>query len=294
MYAGIWFTTHAVLALGMYLLVAEEWRLLVIYGICLIMANGIRYPKDQDVIDFFVPAFEQGFGGVQLVRNDVGRRTHETPTMYCIHPHAIVANGLGLAMHDCVMRGEKVTLATASILCWFNPLFRWFVNSMGCDLASVSRDSLARLMRNGANIAIIPGGFEEVMFMQPGADVVYLRNRMGFMRLAIQYGYSLVPVYTFGESELYHNGLSLPHWLKTVSAKTRLPLVIPRGCSWWNMMPCVPRMGLRIVFGEPLTTVPECNPTRATVHKVHQQYIEALTVLYRKYNPYPESGLRIR
>ena len=37
-----------------------------------------------------------------------------------------------------------------------------------------------------------------------GTHRVYIRRRKGFVKYALQHGYALTPIYTFGESETYH------------------------------------------------------------------------------------------
>ena len=39
--------------------------------------------------------------------------------------------------------------------------------------------------------------------MEPGRERVYVRRRKGFVKLALRYGYTIYPIYTFGESHTY-------------------------------------------------------------------------------------------
>jgi len=55
-------------------------------------------------------------------------------------------------------------------------------------------------MNNGRNIAIIPGGFEEATLTSTTSTSVYIKNRKGFIKYAIKHGYSVFPLYTFGEN----------------------------------------------------------------------------------------------
>ncbi len=45
-----------------------------------------------------------------------------------------------------------------------------------------------------------PGGATEALYASPGRNTVVLKKRLGFVKLAIQKGAYLVPVYAFGEN----------------------------------------------------------------------------------------------
>lgn len=288
-YAFIWAFTHITIGLGIYLLASQSWTALIAYSTFLSLAAQVQIPRIRTVSNFFIPALEELFGGCQILHCDLaGGKRNYRPRVYAVHPHAIAANGFGLAMHDCIERGEKVTVAATSWLCTLNPLFKWFVNAIGMSVTSVRASDIQHAMASKQNIAILPGGFEEVMLMQDGADVVYVKHRKGFINLALKHGYDIVPVFLFGESKLLRNRIPLPSLIKKLSARWRFPLVIPRGATWWNFLPSSPPKGLRIVFGSPIATFEEHSVTR-----VHSDYIKRLRFIYRHYNPYSDTQLII-
>jgi 1-acyl-sn-glycerol-3-phosphate acyltransferase len=51
----------------------------------------------------------------------------------------------------------------------------------------------------------IPTGFEEATIHSDEADRIYIKNRKGFIKYAIQHGVALVPVYVFGEKRTFSN-----------------------------------------------------------------------------------------
>ena len=290
LYAAIWTTTHAVILLTISLVLLREWMKCALLCVLLIYLAHIQYPKSQTIIDIFLPVICECCGGAEILRNDL--RT-DVPKLYCIHPHGVVANGLGIAMSDCVRRGERPVVAVASILFWLNPLFRWFVNSMGCDLTAVTQRNLEAAMVDRRQIALIPGGFEDVMLMHPGNDVVFLSKRKGFIRLAMKHGYAVVPVFCFGESLLFRNALRLPENACRSLAKAHLPVVIPRGESWWSLLPSAPPKGIRVVFDEPLMMPKNVNPTNSDIDKAHAEYLQKLRLIHRTFNHYTAITLEI-
>jgi hypothetical protein len=285
-YAFIWSFSHIMIFLGIYLVFTRQWYLLIVYTVFLSMANQVCLPKIPFVQRFFIPAFRRLCGGCEIIRNDLAARHKNRPVMYAFHPHAIAANGFGLGLHDCVQRGESVTVAVSSWLCWFNPLFRWFVNSMGLRITSVSKTDLFKAMSRRENVALLPGGFEEVLLMQQRRDVVFVRKRFGFLKSAMKYGYDVVPVFIFGESKLYSNLIPLPTWARRLSAKLRIPLVIPKGSTLQNCLPVEIEHGLRIVFGEPLPA-----SETADLMSFHRMYVSRLQVIHDSYNPYRDTPL---
>ena len=287
-YAFIWGFTHIMIFLCLFLVYTRQWILLATYIVCLSMANQVTLPKIPSAVKFFIPAFRKLFGGCEIIRNDLPKRAKTRPVMYAVHPHAIAANGFGLALHDCVKRNESVTVAASSWLCCLNPVFRWFINSIGLRLTSVSRSDLSKAMSRFENIALLPGGFEEVLLMEPNRDVIFVRKRFGFLKLAVKYNYDVVPVFLFGESNLYSNLIPLPRWARWLSAKLRIPLVIPKGSQTHYFMPVKLHRGLRIVFGEPLHA-----SEIGDLSILHRMYITSLQDIYHRYNPYSNNSLVI-
>jgi len=293
-YAFIFGFAHIVIITGLALLWFKKWALLAVYATLLSMSNQITLPKLNSVIRFFVPALGKLFGGVEIIRNDVTVRERQKterprPILYAVHPHAIAANGLGFAMADCVQRGERVTVAVSTWLWYFNPLFKWFLNAMGLGLTTVTRLDLSKAMARGDHIAILPGGFDESLLMEPHRDVVCIQQRAGFLKYAMRYGYDVVPVFLFGESRLYSNGLIFPEFIRKHAAKARIPLVLPKGRTMFSLLPDRPEKGLRIVFGDPLHAA-----QYSDLRQLHRSYISAVKGIFEDYNVYPDTSLLVR
>lgn len=53
------------------------------------------------------------------------------------------------------------------------------------------------------SLALVPGGATEALYAGNGRHTLKLKNRLGFIRLAMQSGIDVVPVYTFGENNTY-------------------------------------------------------------------------------------------
>ena len=141
-------------------------------------------------------------------------------------------------------------------------------------------------MREGHDLALIPGGFEEASIHSMGEDRVFLKNRMGFVKYALQYGYSLTPVYAFGERRTFYNAQgawALREWLNGFG----LPAILPFGRWWCPILPLP--VGLHVVVGTPIRPSwgGGCveKPTREQVAKFHAEYVAAIKSLYKRHAP---------
>ncbi|KAK5887360.1 hypothetical protein CesoFtcFv8_015967 [Champsocephalus esox] len=121
-----------------------------------------------------------------------------------IHPHGIMCVGAFtcFSTESCGfkelfpgLRSNLVTLAGVFRL----PLFREYLMFIG--LLPVSKKSLTHLLTNrgkGNAAVIVIGGAAESLASAPGVNILVMRQRKGFVRVALEFGADLVPVYAFG------------------------------------------------------------------------------------------------
>lgn len=67
-------------------------------------------------------------------------------------------------------------------------------------------------MKEEKNIYLIPGGFECSTITSYGVDRAFIKNRKGFIKYALEYGYTVHPCYCFGENKIY-KGFSLFYFI---------------------------------------------------------------------------------
>uniref|UniRef100_A0A1I8J5H1 diacylglycerol O-acyltransferase n=1 Tax=Macrostomum lignano TaxID=282301 RepID=A0A1I8J5H1_9PLAT len=81
------------------------------------------------------------------------------------------------------------------------PLYREYFMCSGV----ISVRKRRRKTAGGQLVCVIPGGAVEALDSHPGTVYrVHLRNKLGFVRLAMQTGSSLVPCFSFGEIDLFN------------------------------------------------------------------------------------------
>jgi len=288
-YALLWLTGHINLVILLLLVFARQWTLLIMFLSFLFACAHVTFSPRPELARKLHKNFLRAFNGVQSVRLDVPYNRGDR-VMFCFHPHAIVANGFGLAMYTAGTTTDKrITIAVAHSLFWLNPAFRWFVNIHGCDMCTVGVEGMSRVMKLGRPIGICPGGFEEVLLMKKHKDIYYLRRRRGFLRLARRFEYTVSPILGLGESQLYSNALQIPHTLAKLAARYGLPLVWPVGRLFWNFNPNPPSKGLLLVFGE----IQRIDDHGTSLDDVQDKYIRSIECLYKRFNPYDTFSLEV-
>lgn len=213
------------------------------------------------------------------------------------HPHGIMGLGAfcnfgteatGFSVKFPGIKSYLATLAGNFRL----PLLREYLMSGG--ICPVSRDTIDYILsKNGTGnaVVIVVGGAAESLDCRPGKHRVTLKERKGFVRLALRHGADLVPLYSFGENDSYKQIIfEEESWGRWVQKKFQKYIgfapCIFHGCglfspSSWGLVPYA--NPITTVVGEPIT-VPkiEC-PTEKDVDLYHSMYLNSLIKLFNKY-----------
>merc|ERR1711879_370626 len=88
-------------------------------------------------------------------------------------------------------------------------------------------------LKEGNSLTIIVGGIAEMYLLHPDKEIVKLRSRKGFVRLAVENGVNLTPVYHFGNSQLFAFG---PSFLSNLSRKLGMAIGVYLG-RWYLPIP---------------------------------------------------------
>jgi len=175
------------------------------------------------------------------------------PVLLAYSPHGVFCHAFsgshGVLHPGLAEKGVKFLLAGPL---FHAPVFRHLVVALG-NIRSASRASVVACMQQRKHLALLPGGIEEASLAQPGREAVFIRKRLGFIKLALQHGYTIHPVYSFGEASSY--ACLVPSWipnsLRWALARRGIPVVAPLG-RWWA--PLMPQKGaeLHTYVGRPV------------------------------------------
>eukprot|EP00071_Canis_lupus_P029827 XP_022263384.1 2-acylglycerol O-acyltransferase 2 isoform X1 [Canis lupus familiaris] len=217
------------------------------------------------------------------------------------HPHGVLAAGAFVNLctestgFPLLFPGIRSHLMMLTL--WFRvPFFRDYIMSGG--LVTSDKESAAHILsrKEGGNLlAIIVGGAQEALNARPGDSTLLLRNRKGFIRLALMHGAALVPIFSFGENELFDQVENSPgSWLRRIQNRLQkimgisLPLFHGRGVFQYSFGFIPYRQPITTVVGKPIEVQKTLCPSKEEVDKLHQRYVKELCELFEthklKYN----------
>jgi len=215
-----------------------------------------------------------------------------------VHPHGVLSLGHYLVISGFDAEFDKSAPAARRCALSAGVLFKLpFVRELALGLGCVDahRDVAKRCLSQGFSLSVVPGGEREQLLAQRGSmEQLVLKTRQGFVRLALQHGVPLVPVYAFGEAQLFRQSQLLMSFRAWVQRRIGVALVMPYGPSglpWQTFSTPV-----RIVVGRPLSMPKILEPSKAEIDEHHARYVHELSALFErnKVNAgYPSSHLHI-
>jgi 2-acylglycerol O-acyltransferase 2 len=231
--------------------------------------------------------------------------------MFGYHPHGIISVGcfvnFAADATGCSDMFPGIHICPATLESnFFIPIWRELLIRLG--VISVSATSIRNVLRKGPGhaVLVVPGGAAEALDAQPGTHSLTLNKRQGFFRIALQHGASLVPIYSFGENDLYeqasngegtflrlvqdrllrHLGFAMPFFSGAGSTGAAVP-----------MNPIPQRVPIITIVGDPIPVPLVPDPSEADVERIKLLYIQKLQDIFNQfadtYAPQRKSDLKI-
>ena len=127
------------------------------------------------------------------------RANRRRPTLFVAN-HSVWNVFDAMLFADALYRERDIVLRPLSDRGHFKvPLWRDLLVQQGSVLGS--RENCAALMRRGENVLVFPGGAREVFKRKGESYQLLWKERYGFVRLAIEHGYTITPYATVGAEE---------------------------------------------------------------------------------------------
>eukprot|EP00897_Mesotaenium_endlicherianum_P010668 jgi/Mesen1/962/ME000012S00511 len=215
---------------------------------------------------------------LKVIYEDKDALNPDRSYVIALEPHSVLpisvvafCNGANL----CPLTNIK-TLAS-SVLDYV-PLCRHLWRWMG--MAGVSRDTFAKLLQTGTTCILIPGGVQECTFMRSDQEVLFLKKRRGFIKMAMSQGTPLIPAFAFGQRNVFKFWFPRAKWYQTMSRRIRFAPMV-----YWGMFGCpIPLpVPMTIVVGKPIEVTQVQTPSEDEVTAVQNTFLSSLTSMYDRY-----------
>ncbi|KAL2334144.1 hypothetical protein Fmac_015357 [Flemingia macrophylla] len=193
-------------------------------------------------------------------------------------PHSVNPIGVVALGHDAGFMPLAKTKFLASSAIFYIPFVRHIWTWLG--YTSVAKENFISWVAAGYSCIVVPGGTREILFMETGSENIFLKRRIGFVRIAMEMGLPLVPVFCFGQTNTYK-------WLKApgklLQNLARILKITP--LFFWGIYgsPIPFKIPLYVVVGRPIEVEKNPEPTMEQIAKVHKQFVEELEDLFNRY-----------
>ncbi|CAO1321194.1 unnamed protein product [Diamesa hyperborea] len=222
-------------------------------------------------------------------------------------PHGLISIGAFGNFATNATDFRKKFPAIRAKLCTLNyhfyvPLFREIV--LGWGMMSSKYSAIKRVLNQSNSKAaecnndgftsnaciVMVGGAQEALNSRPGSYQLVLKKRRGFIKLALETGSSLVPIFSFGEVDLFEQAANPPgsflrKFQDAFKRVTGVSPIVPIGRGFLQYSyGLIPRSyPITTLVGAPINVTKIESPTKEEIEKLHSEFCEALSNLFENH-----------
>ncbi|KAL7025168.1 hypothetical protein ACKWTF_013374 [Chironomus riparius] len=129
------------------------------------------------------------------------------------------------------------------------------------------------------------GGAQEAMKSKPGEYKIYLKKRKGFVKAVLETGASLVPVFSFGEVDVYDqiDGPKIRKFQVILKRLTTIAPIIFVGRSFLPVGGIPYRKPINTVIGAPIEVTKNPTPSQSDIDNLHERFMGELEKLFEEH-----------
>jgi 1-acyl-sn-glycerol-3-phosphate acyltransferase len=164
--------------------------------------------------------------------------------IYALHPHGLL--NATLFVHGCCNESPLFDAITKGSTVVHSGLFKFPFVREGLLLKGAipaRQSAMKKALAKGRSLTLIPGGTSEIFYSRKGAEERWNGTHKGFLKLAMDQGIPVVPIYIENEQQLLNYEWDIPFldsiglWLMGVSTAINpiLQGLMPHNVqTWWN------------------------------------------------------------